>query len=440
MITEKNIRPIPKYILKAIMQKDQKYYPSPAGANRFYAYLTTWKKELVKVTVAVKQHHRKWYCKQVAVHGLRSEKCFVRDLEYCYLTGMGFRVGWYSEGIQHCSKWFEDGRWYTANDNGYDPYATIVNPNFVYKFPEYKYSAYDLYKGVDVLQYLRLYEQYPQVEYLVKLGFSDYVHSKQILCECAKNKAFCKWLIQNREDISAHKYYVSTILTAFKTKRNCEIVQKLECIKKELSANKDLKPIREFFKGNLEKFSSYIIEQKTTLRTYKDYFKACTELGLDMTLSKNTYPHDFKHWHNVRCDEYASKKAKLDAKKRKAFYKQFAGIAKKYTSLQMDGNSGFVCLIAKSPAELIKEGDYLHHCVGGMGYDQKFVREETLIFFIRVVTDVKTPFVTVEYSPSQKAVLQCQTTYHARPEEKVWNFVHEQWLPYANKQLKKIAA
>lgn len=225
MITKENVKPIPKYILTAIKKKDATLYPTPAGANRFYAYLALWKKELVKVTVAVKHYRRKWYCKQVAVHGLRSEKCLVRDLEYCYLTGMGFRVGWFAEGLQNYRKWFEDGKWYTANDNAYDPYATIINPSFVYKFPEYKYSAYNLYKGVDVLQYLRLYEKYPQTEYLVKLGFGDYVHSRQILREIGKNKAFCKWLIQNQKEISAHKYYVSTILNAFKTNRPCAIVQ-----------------------------------------------------------------------------------------------------------------------------------------------------------------------------------------------------------------------
>ena len=37
MITEKDIRPIPKYILKTIMKKDKNYYPTPVGANRFYA-------------------------------------------------------------------------------------------------------------------------------------------------------------------------------------------------------------------------------------------------------------------------------------------------------------------------------------------------------------------------------------------------------------------
>ena len=135
------IKPIPKYILAAINKKDKSCYPSPCGSTRFYAYLAIWNKELVKVTVAVKQKNRKWYCKQVAVHGIHSEKCFVKDIEYCYITGMGFRVGWYEQGLQPFRKWFEDGKWYQANDNGYDPYALIVNPSIVYKFSEYKYSA-----------------------------------------------------------------------------------------------------------------------------------------------------------------------------------------------------------------------------------------------------------------------------------------------------------
>ncbi len=45
--------------------------------------------------------------------------------------------------------------------------------------------------------------------------------------------------------------------------------------------------------------------------------------------------------------------------------------------------SGYIYLIARSPKELIHEGDVLQHCVGRMNYDQKFVREETLIFFVR---------------------------------------------------------
>ncbi len=440
MLDKKHIKPIPKYILNAIYKKDKVFYPSPTGINRFYAYLAVWHKELVKVTVAVKHHKKQWYCKQVAVHGLHSEQCLVRDLEYCYLTGMGFRVGWFAEGIQAHAKWFENDKWYYAPDKAYDPYAIVVNPALVYKFPEYKYCTYDLYNGVDVLQYLRLYEQYPQVEYLVKLGFSDYVHSKQILRECAKNKAFCRWLIQNKKDISTHKYYVSTLLKAFKSKRPCNDIQQEDLLRKELTANSAFKPLREFFRGSLHAFISYMVSRNIGLYSYKDYFKACQELGLDMRSAKNCYPHDFKRWHDIRIDEYETKKAKLDEEKRKAFYVQFARVAEKYTTLQMNGTNGFSCLIAHSPAELIREGKELCHCVGGMGYDQKFVREETLIFFVRIDTNIATPFVTVEYSPSKKSVLQCYAEHNTKPNDNVLNFVYQQWLPYANKQLKNIAA
>ena len=170
-MTEKDIRPIPKNILKRIRKLDGKYYPSPDGHVRCYAYLTTWKNELVKVTVAVKHRYKKWYCKQVAVHGLDSDKCFVKDMEYCYCAGMGFRFGWYEEGLQKYQQWYERG-WCWAYDKYYDPFAEIVNPHFIDRLPEFSYSAYKMYQGCNIFKYLRLYRQYPQLEMLMKLGFS----------------------------------------------------------------------------------------------------------------------------------------------------------------------------------------------------------------------------------------------------------------------------
>ena len=45
---ENDIRPIPKYILNLIRKKDKDLYPNPDGHVRCYAYLTAWKKELIK--------------------------------------------------------------------------------------------------------------------------------------------------------------------------------------------------------------------------------------------------------------------------------------------------------------------------------------------------------------------------------------------------------
>ena len=51
-----------------------------------------------------------------------------------------------------------------------------------------------------------------------------------------------------------------------------------------------------------------------------------------------------------------------------------------------------------------------------------------------------TPLVTVEYSLSQKKVLQCYADHNTKPAEDVLHYVNKVWLPYANRTLKQIAA
>ena len=159
-----------------------------------------------------------------------------------------------------------------------------------------------------------------------------------------------------------------------------------------------------------------------------------------MTLSKNRFPHDFKRWHDIRIDEYNSKRAILDEQKRKEFYKQFYDIAMKYIGLEYNKKSAYIAIIAQKPSDLMIEGDTLNHCVGRMNYDQRFVREDSLIFFIRTKENPTTPFVTVEYSPKQKKVLQCYARNNSLPNNEVQDFIQNKWLPYANRQISKMAA
>ena len=289
-----DIRPIPKYILNQIRKRDNKNYPTPDGHVRCYAYLTTWKNELVKVTVAVKLRYKKWYCKQVAVHGLNSEKYFVKDMEYCYLASMGFRFGWYEEGLQKYEQWFERG-WYWADDKYYDPYAELINPDFIDRLPEFKYSAYKLYHGYDIFKYLRLYMQYPQLEMLMKLGFSRIAMSTTILKRCGTDKAFCKWLIANKALLQSRHYYIDVIVRAYKTRKSLEQLQAYKEAKLRLVHDSSLAPIKELFKGkDLERFFDFIAKQKTNPNTYLDYLKSCQNLGLDMTEDKKPFPPRFQ--------------------------------------------------------------------------------------------------------------------------------------------------
>ncbi len=441
-MTEKVIRPIPKYILRMIERADKKDFKQPDTQLRFYAYLTLCQKELVKVTVAVKHYRKKRYMKAVAWHGLHSEECFVKDIEYNRFCGMAYRVGWYDEGIQPGKRWYERGLCY-ADDCYYDPYAPIVNPEVVDKLPEYRYSAYRLYRGVRLFKYLRLYEKYPQLEMLMKSGLGIYYDSVTILKRIGTDKAFCKWLIRNRAELTRtyDSYYVETIMQAYRTNRPLEEVQAFLRRKKCFEREADYKPIRRLFRGRqLKEFFRYIDEKQISPRLYLDYLKACEHLGLDMSLPQNKLPHDFMRWHDIRIDQYATAKAEADRIAKAALCKQFGRIAEKYALLQHNKRSAFICIIAKSPADLIREGEALDHCVGRMNYDRKMIREESLIFFVRLKEQPDTPLVTVEYSLLTHKVLQCYGEHDHKPSEDILHYVNKVWLPYANKHLKQIQA
>ena len=431
------IKPIPKYILNLIKKADKQDRLNQNSQKRFYAYLTTNDKELVKVTVAVKNKGKNWYCKQVAIHGVNSKDCFIKDIEYTWIAG--YSVGWYEQGLQKQPKYYEYGNWGYADDKYFDPFAPIVNREYALKFEKYKYSLANEYTYQDYIKYLRIYEQYPQAEYLMKLNLKYYATSKTILKIIKKDKQFRKWLIKNKLEIYLKSYYVSTIITAYKQNKDLDKTQQLELFIKSFSKNEHYREIKELFNGNIEQFFNYITSQQIGASLYIDYLNACKYLKLNMQENKNKIPHNFKRWHDIRIDEYTTAKQKADEEERKAFNLKFLNIANKYLSLQHNLKDMYISIIPTSPEDLVYEGKKLHHCVGSMNYDQKFVREESLIFFIRNKNKPNKPFVTLEYSLKNHKILQCYADHNSKPDSKVMNFINKVWLPYANKQLRQLA-
>ena len=434
MFTIKQIRKIPKAMLERIKATDEKLVEKPNGNTRFYKYYTLYGKELAEVIVAVRNHYKKWYCKQVVVHGIHNKDVYLRDIGQT----MGFRkVGWFRDGITKYPKWY-DYNWGSNDDKYFYINAPIVNKEFILTLPQYKYSAIKLYDYNDIFKYLRLYEQYPQTELLVKSGLSQFATSKQILRQCEKDKQFCKWLYKNKDNLK-RGYYTSSILTAYKQNRSIEEVFKFDSFKKLFDKEYNFGHLKEVFKNEKKQLLEYFVKQNIDGYCYQDYLEACEYLGLDMTLQKNRYPHNFKHWHDIRIDQYHTAKAIKDEQERKELYEKFKQVANKYMSLERNlTKDNYLCIIALSPQQLIYEGKQLNHCVGRMNYDQKFVREESLIFFIRNKSAPNTPFVTMEYSLKNKKVLQCYAEHDSKPSDSVLDFVNNKWLPYANRKLNKI--
>lgn len=425
------IKPIPKYILERIRKLDSEVHLQD-GHTRYYSYLSKNEGELCKVTVAVKCHKGNWYCKQCIVHGVHSERGFVKDMKFNYVGG--YSTGFHDLGLYKNPEWYEDGLWYEEESFSFTPFSRTVNTEYLSKFPEYKYSAYEHYTGDDILAYIRSYEKYPQLEYILKMGLSWYCYSIQLVKKASKDKRFRKWLYANREQLREKRFDIPAIMRAYKKNISLDEAQTYENLRKD----KDLRPILKMLGDDYKKYFLYVEKQGISHRLYLDYLNACNYLGVNMVESKNRYPHDFMRWHDIRIDEEASARAKQDRKERREHYKKFKNVAEKYTPMQSSAEGDFIIFIAKSPAELKKEGSKLHHCVGSYGYDQKFVREESLIFFVRLPSEPDTPFVTVEYSLEQRKVLQCYADRNQKPPEEVTEYINAIWLPYATKALKKI--
>ena len=436
MIKIKNIRKIPQYMLDLIKKKDLQDCPEQNGNTRFYKYFTQYRHELCEVIVAVRNYRKKWFCKQVVVHGIHTDKVFLQDIG----LSMGFyKVGWYREGISKYPHW-TDYDWGWNDAKYFNIHAPIINKEYVYKLPKYKYSAVNLYTYTDILNYLRFYEKYPKCELLVKAGMSNLATSIQILRLCDKDKSFCKWLYKNKHKANSG-YYISSIINAYKQNKDIEEVYNFEKFKKYFAKENNFTTLKRFLLPNeRDKFLKYLIKQKTDGYCYEDYRNACQYLGIDMTIDKNRYPKDFKKWHDIRIDQYHTKKAEKDAEERKEIYQKFANVANKYLSLErLLIKEDYICIIAKTPQQLVYEGEKLNHCVGRMNYDQKFAREETLIFFIRSRLSPNTPLVTLEYSLKNHKVLQCYGDHDTKPSDDILEFVNKKWLPYANRKLRQIA-
>ena len=429
------IRPIPKYMLKRIAQTDKEKYPVQDGHTRFYSYLTRFGKELFKVTVAVKNHYKKWLCKQVAAHAIHSDRCFAKDIVRYRIWG--YVVDWSVE-IPRRRVYYTNHSWCWINPDEFEPYSILINKEFVGTMPQYKYSGYEHLYGDRILDFLRKYDQYPVIEFLMKFGFSDFWNSKQICEKATKDKAFRKWLIQNRDKIASH-YYVSAILTAYRDKTDVCQQQEIERTKKKMRGV-EYKDLRKAFHGEQKKLLTYLLKQGTEIEIYKDYYEACVELGLDMGEDKNRYPHDFKYWHDMRVDQRNTKRAEEDKRKRAELYAKFSAVIEKYLPLERMKKEGYVVIIAHSPAELIHEGEVLGHCVGKMNYDQKVARGQSLIFFVRRADKIDEPFFTMEYSLEQRKILQLYGAGNRHPEPEIEAYIHKKWLPYANRKMRQIAA
>lgn len=164
--------------------------------------------------------------------------------------------------------------------------------------------------------------------------------------------------------------------------------------------------------------------------TYRDYIADCVALGLDLDDRSILLPKNLQEAHArtlVQVKHEASKGSRKD----------FAKQVKRLAWMQWE-KDGLLIRLPVDGAEVIAEGAYLHHCVGG--YVDRMAAGKTTILFIRRASAPHEPYYTLEYLNGR--VQQCRTTHNKSFEldSKVAAFVQE-WvhkLPDLRKKKKTV--
>ena len=133
----------------------------------------------------------------------------------------------------------------------------------------------------------------------------------------------------------------------------------------------------------------------TFMTSYRDYLQDCGQLGLDLDDTMVLFPRNLEQAH-------ARTTAQVKYKHDEKLVADFAQKSKdaQWMCFEYDG---LMIRPAASGKELIEEGAYLNHCVGG--YADRMARGTTMILLIREVDQPDIPYYTLQWKDG--SIIQC---------------------------------
>ena len=269
--------------------------------------------------------------------------------------------------------------------------------------------------NMTVSSYLYAYHKRPAIEYLIKLGLfrlaqnavygdeSPYTYHRSAFNWNGKNlrdilrvdKAYLPVL--QRIDANTHTLYILQKLIEKDLPVDSALLQwcqdhriseedYLECCLRYTTPYKLMKYLNGQAMLYPNKGYSASAERKV-IGWYYDYIRFCKELGYDLTDDFVLFPRDVKDAHDRASEMFDKKKAQVYNEKIAAQYESL-------TSQYRMSNAGLMVIPPKSAAEIVEEGQKLHHCVGG--YVSRVAKNECTILFLRKEEQPDTPFYTME--------------------------------------------
>ena len=393
------------------------------------------------------------------MHGAYEEMSGVEIARAYFEPGKKVQIDYHKHSWYSGKDFWDDCNLY-GNANITIKEAPILSETYdEMKGTEFQYSALKEYvtevKSVNPIEYLKRYQQTPQIEMLVKIGLFGVVKE---LVEChygivedkdAKHpdtflgirKERVKQLIKHKGDVR--------ILRVMQIEKRIGQTWTEEQIDKIAEAQLDYGQIEAATKymsiqkllNRIEKYSgcrfgtdcrSAEQELRNTANTYMDYIGMRLALGYDMNNSVYQQPRDLRAAHDKMVLE--SNKEKMDERIREVEQRYF-NIRLKYRKLRQIyfyEDDTYMIRPARSAKEIVEEGRILHHCVGGDSYLRKHNDGKTYILMLRFKDKAEEPYITVEVSSEKAYIRQWYGARDKKPDEKNM----QKWLDQYLEQLK----
>jgi len=320
-----------------------------------------------------------------------------------------------------------------------------ANLDDVLKGTKLQYSQLKRFYSIDaepleVISYLQAYENYPAIEYLVKLGLTNLAAS--IIYERDGAKNINESGKNLRETLGVEPADIPLLQKLNVNNRQFELFKKFkkQGIKADesllvwfkeheiASAENILIPLRY---TTPKKLMRYIEEQFINhkevkqkyggpryhniggvLSDYKDYLYMSGFLEYDMKNDFVLFPKNLHEAHDQASEMFNGRKSEIFNKAIRSVYDE---LKDKYSFTR----DGLTLIPPKTAKEIVKEGHTLHHCVNS--YLEKVAKGKCLVLFIRQTDNIKKPFYTVEIQDDR--VIQIQGMHHCNPTPEVKKFL-----------------
>lgn len=325
-----------------------------------------------------------------------------------------------------------------------------------------EYSGIDAYcKNYDLIEvekYMETYYKYPALEMISKLGM---YHLATRLMEQGYWEENCinpdgktvdevlmisrsklKKLIKEKGLQSYHDVLKLEKCLGINLKESQEDIfadfmidkTNLEVLLKYVSAEQVINRICKYANVKREEIwelpGCAITSLRRVAQMYADYIAMRHQAGYDMTNQIYLHPRDLIEEHDKLALELNEAETALEREKKDLKY---ANIANSYDVLcekYFYEDEEFVIRPASCASEIMKEGQYLHHCVGGETYLRGHAAGSSYILFLRPKGETRIPYVTIQLKGYR--ILQWYGINNTKPQKELI----DKWLKAYLKKLK----